>query len=216
MDNMKYYNIGRKVPIEAQKSFTNGRFSGTDINPMWRIQMLTEMFGPCGIGWYTEIVNEHMETGVDGEIVCLMDVNLYIRNLETNEFSKPIYGTGGNKFVALEKGALRTNDEARKMAYTDAVSICCKSLGIGADVWFKRGQSKYVNFEDDPEKIPKEDGKESFATKEQVEQIIALTTDEQRKTLLESEQVGAFDELTIERADALLTQLNRWQQKKGK
>ena len=49
MDNLAFYNAGRSVPPEAQKSFNNGKFSGTDINPMWRIKKLTELFGhPSG------------------------------------------------------------------------------------------------------------------------------------------------------------------------
>ena len=54
MDNLKLYNEIRNVPEGAQKSFNNGRFKGTDINPMWRIKTLTEQFGPCCIGWYIE------------------------------------------------------------------------------------------------------------------------------------------------------------------
>ena len=38
MDNMRFYEASRKVPKEAQKQFNNGSFSGTDINPMWRIK----------------------------------------------------------------------------------------------------------------------------------------------------------------------------------
>ena len=33
MANLDLYNKVREVPKEAQKSFNNGRFSGTDINP---------------------------------------------------------------------------------------------------------------------------------------------------------------------------------------
>ena len=52
MDNMKFYNMGRTVPDEAKKPISAGRLKGmTDINPMWRIKRLTEMFGACGIGW---------------------------------------------------------------------------------------------------------------------------------------------------------------------
>ena len=58
MENMSYYEMGRAVPEEAKKQFNNGSFSGTDINPMWRIKKLTEMFGPAGIGWYSEILAE--------------------------------------------------------------------------------------------------------------------------------------------------------------
>lgn len=55
-DNMRIYNAVREVPKEAQKPITAGRLKGmTDINPMWRIKKLTELFGPCGVGWcYSE------------------------------------------------------------------------------------------------------------------------------------------------------------------
>ena len=41
MENMEIYERVRSVPKEAQKQFNNGKFSGTDINPMWRIKKLT-------------------------------------------------------------------------------------------------------------------------------------------------------------------------------
>ena len=137
MDNLRYYNEGRAVPQEAKKSFNNGKFSGTDINPMWRIKKLTEMFGPAGIGWYTEIVSERAE--VHGETtIAVVDLNLYVK--DGGEWSKPIYGTGGN--VLLRKGG--TSDEGYKMAYTDALSVACKALGIGADVYFEKDKTKYT------------------------------------------------------------------------
>ena len=46
-ENMSLYNRVRQVPEEAKKPFDTGRFKGTDINPMWRIKVLTENFGPC-------------------------------------------------------------------------------------------------------------------------------------------------------------------------
>ena len=49
--NMRFYGKVQDTPPEAQKAFNNGRFSGTDINPMWRIKKLTEIFGPAGFGW---------------------------------------------------------------------------------------------------------------------------------------------------------------------
>ncbi len=53
--NMRIYDAVRAVPPEAIKPITAGRLKGkSDINPMWRIKVLTEQFGPCGEGWYTE------------------------------------------------------------------------------------------------------------------------------------------------------------------
>ena len=137
-DNMRYYEQGRSVPKEAQKQFSNGRFSGTDINPMWRIKKLTEMFGPVGIGWYTEVTRQEVVEADEGNMMVFVDVNLYIKDGDT--WSKPIFGTGGNTLKAKGRG----DDEGYKKAYTDAVSIACKALGIGADVWFANDTtSKY-------------------------------------------------------------------------
>ena len=137
-NNMRYYEASRSVPQEALKAFSNGRFSGTDINPMWRIKKLTEMFGPCGVGWYTEILRQEVVQVDDGNMMVFVDVNLYIK--EGGEWSKPIFGTGGNTLKFKGKG----DDEGYKKAYTDALSIACKALGIGADVWFANDTtSKY-------------------------------------------------------------------------
>ena len=87
--NMEYYEQLRVVPKEAQKSFSNGRFSGTDINPMWRIKRMTEIFGPCGIGWYYEVVNRTLEHSTDQNVICaFIGINLYIN--VNGEWSKPI------------------------------------------------------------------------------------------------------------------------------
>ena len=137
MDNLAIYNACRSVPEEAQKRFNNGRFSGTDINPMWRIKKLTETFGAAGIGWYYEVLSERAEEHGDMTI-AVVDLNLYVKH--EGEWSRPIYGTGGN--VLVRKGA--TSDEGYKMALTDALSVACKALGIGADIYFDKDKTKYT------------------------------------------------------------------------
>ena len=139
MNNLDIYEASRAVPKEAQKSFNNGRFSGTDINPMWRIKKLTELFGACGLGWYYEIISERAEQ--HGNVtIAVVDLNLYIK--VDGEWSKPIYGTGGNTIVTA-KGAV--SDEGYKMALTDALSVACKALGIGADIYFDKDKTKYTS-----------------------------------------------------------------------
>lgn len=144
-NNMKIYNAVRAVPAEAKKAFNNGKFSGTDINPMWRIKTLTEQFGPAGIGWYTETLSERSETY--GEtVMAIVDINLYVK--VDGEWSKPIFGTGGNALVKETKSGAVPSDEGYKMAYTDALSVACKALGIGADVYFEKDKDKYTDWGD--------------------------------------------------------------------
>ena len=145
MGNMDIYNAVSAVPDSAQKRITGGRLNGmTDINPMWRIRELTELFGPCGIGWKYKIVREWLETASTGEVAAFVDIELQYRITPDADWSEPIPGTGGSKFVAAEKGNnLRASDECYKMALTDAISVACKALGFGADIYWEAGRTKY-------------------------------------------------------------------------
>lgn len=141
-DNLKIYNAVREVPKEAQKPIQGGRLKGkTDINPMWRIKILTEQFGPCGIGWYTEILHNWLEPAPTGEITAHVKIALRIK--VDGEWSQPIVGIGGSAYVTNEKSGAYASDECFKMAYTDAISVACKMLGIGANVYWSSDRSKY-------------------------------------------------------------------------
>ena len=142
MGNMDIYEKVREVPKEAQKPIQGGRLKGfTDINPMWRIKALTEQFGPCGVGWYLEIKQQWLESSANGEVTANVIIELYIKT--EGEWSKPIVGIGGSKFVSNEKNGPTVSDECFKMALTDAISVACKSLGFGADIYWSEGRTKY-------------------------------------------------------------------------
>lgn len=146
MDNMEIYNKYRTPPKEALKSFDNGTFSGTDINTMWRIKCLTEQFGPVGKGWYIKPERVWRED-INGETFAFVEISLVVKY--DNEWSAPIFGTGGNKLSAYVKSKdyYKNSDEAYKMALTDAFGNACKYLGIGADVYWENDKTKYTPFE---------------------------------------------------------------------
>ena len=144
--NMRFYGQVQDTPKEAQKAFNNGRFSGTDINPMWRIKKLTEVFGPCGFGWWTQNVKYDFVTSEQtNEVAVFCTLELVVVDPETETESKPIYGVGGNTFVAQRKSGPQSSDEAMKMAYTDALSIACKALGFSHDIYFQADKTKYTS-----------------------------------------------------------------------
>lgn len=150
-ENLKIYSMIKSVPDEAQRKITGGRLSGmTDIKPMWRIEKLTEVFGPCGLGWYTTTTKKEIIGGANEEKIATVDINLFVNykkpfNLDDDLWSKPIEGSGGSSFISNEKNGLYTSDECFKMAYTDALSVACKSLGMGAEIYW--GDSKYTKKE---------------------------------------------------------------------
>lgn len=141
MGNLDLYNRVRVVPEEAKKPIKGGRLNGmTDINPMWRIKVLTSEYGPCGIGWFYKPVKKWTEQA-GGETVAFVDIELFIK--VDGEWSQPICGTGGSKLSQNERNGLFVSDECYKMATTDAISVACKQLGIGADVYFGADRTKY-------------------------------------------------------------------------
>lgn len=157
MEKMDIYNRVRSVPDEAKRAISAGRLKGmTDINPMWRIKKLTEEFGPCGIGWWTKVTDRWTET-VGDETCAFVDLELYIK--VGDEWSKPITGSGGSKMSTKERSGVYVSDECYKMAETDALSVACKKLGIGADVYFSADRTKYSQTVDDSKKIGENDVK---------------------------------------------------------
>ena len=143
MENLSLYEAVRSVPDSAKKEIQAGRLKGkTDINPMWRIKVLTEQFGPCGIGWKYVITDKRLEHGAKDEVAAFLDIDLYVK--VNGEWSEAIPGTGGSAFVASERNGLYTSDECFKMALTDAISVACKALGVGADVYWDGDATKYT------------------------------------------------------------------------
>lgn len=142
MANLDLWEKVRAVPSTAIKPINGGRLRGmSDINPVWRQKMLTELFGPCGIGWKYTISKQWLETGGNDEIAAFVNIELFFKH--EGAWSEAIPGTGGSAFVTKEKSGPYTSDECFKMALTDAISVACKALGFGADVYWDKDNTKY-------------------------------------------------------------------------
>lgn len=147
MDKMEIWQALEKTADEAKKPIEAGRLKGfTDINPCWRMKRLTEVFGPCGIGWKFKICQTYTLPGADGEVAAFVDILLYYR--QGGEWSEGVPGSGGSMFVAKERNGMHTSDECFKMALSDAIGTACKALGMSADIYFSKDRSKYTTAQD--------------------------------------------------------------------
>lgn len=160
--NMRIFDQVRSVPKDALRPIEGGPLKGkSDINPVWRIQKLTELFGPAGIGWKIEQLSRWTEKTESGETAVFCEVNLYVRT-ESGEWSEPVFGQGGNMLVRRSTEwvngqpvqAFHIDDEAFKKAYTDAISVACKALGFAADVYYAQDETKYGSFRNDIQQMP--------------------------------------------------------------
>lgn len=202
MEKMEIYEKSKACPSSALREIQAGRLRGkSDINPMWRIKMLTELFGAAGIGWYYEIDRQWTEQGANGEVSAFCNISLYIKN--GDEWSKPIIGTGGAAFIANEKNGLYTSDECYKMALTDAISVACKALGFAADVYWAADRTKYDQPREQPQQAPQQPPQQakkiSKATVNAIEGLIAETNSDRAK-FLEYFRVTKIEDMTSDQA----------------
>lgn len=129
---LSFWESWQHVAPGMLKEIKGGNLNGkTDINPVWRFRALTEAFGPCGFGW-TVREAERWTNECAGEVGAFVKVELRINIGGT--WSEPIEGVGGSKLCGKGRGD-GLNDEAWKMATTDAISVACKALGMAADVY---------------------------------------------------------------------------------
>ncbi len=133
----------RVIDRKATKPFTrSGGFRGTQIDPVWRIQRMTEVFGPVGEGWGWEQTGDRITDG-------MVFVGVRVWYLPAGEKPKwPEHDSGaplnarwtgpqwgGDVLMLTRGGKTQPNDEAFKMAMTDALGKALLSIGLAADVY---------------------------------------------------------------------------------
>lgn len=144
--------LGKTDPDHTQKFTRGGGFKGTAIKPMWSYKRMTEVFGPCGIGWGVGEPSFQVVPGDNREVLVYCTVSVWY--IDGEKHSQTVYGVGGDKIVTHIKANPQYNrperwendDEAFKKAFTDAVTNALKLIGVGADVHMGLfDDNKYVN-----------------------------------------------------------------------
>ncbi|QCG93907.1 hypothetical protein E6C67_08125 [Azospirillum sp. TSA2s] len=141
--NLRFWSDLSRTDPKFTKPFKRaGGFTGTDINPTWRIMRMTERFGPCGTGWgTTKPEYTAHQIGEATAVYCTLGL-WYVEN---GAKSEPVYGVGGD-IVSKKRddGKIAVDDEAYKKAFTDALGNAMKAIGVSADVFLKQfDDSKY-------------------------------------------------------------------------
>lgn len=195
MDNMYIYNAGRSVPGGAVKKITGGAYGKaglSDINPQWRIEKMTELFGPCGDGWIWEPVECWTDNGI-----CYAHV--VVQYLVNGEYSKPIHGYGGTVMGRMD------DSDLYKSTITDAVSNALRYLGIGADVWYNPGKTSDQNQFDTKYSAPPEKAPVAMITEAQIEEIQQLFSPERIEGMLKHYRISDIKKLAKTQAAMIIS-----------
>ena len=141
---------------KAVKPITGKQYSGNSPKPYWIVERLTDGFGPCGIGWGFNILNERMERLTETDVLHVATVRMWyiappdslLPHLrDTAPCTRgEVEQIGQTKAVYAKKdGALLVDEDAPKKSVTDALVKCASYLGFAGDIFSGRwDDSKYV------------------------------------------------------------------------
>jgi hypothetical protein len=127
----------------AVKPITGKQYSGNSPKPYWIVERLTDEFGPCGIGWGFQIINERFERFSDTDTLHIAAVRFwYVLDGQRGELEQ----IGQTKAsYTTSKGSFMLDEDAPKKSVTDALVKCASYLGFAGDIFSGRwDDSKYV------------------------------------------------------------------------
>lgn len=153
-DNLNLWNAVEKTPASQVKEITGKAYKGNSPKPHYLVWKATETFGPAGIGWGFEIVEEKLLDGAllePGfyERIHMARVRVWYKwNGERGE----VEHVGQTAFSGRRKsrdntpGLPFTDEDAPKKSVTDALIKALSMIGFAGDIFMGRyDDSKYVN-----------------------------------------------------------------------
>jgi hypothetical protein len=145
--NMAVWNAGSVTPTTAIKAVSLGGRKFSSINSMYMVQKATEIFGPVGIGWGWEIMEERYDQGHpihaallpngDNATPAMQVTHTLLLKLwyELDGRRGELTQYGHTLFISKASGAITSDPEAPKKSLTDAMKKCLSLLGIASDVY---------------------------------------------------------------------------------
>jgi hypothetical protein len=147
-DNLALWEAVEKTPHNQTKEITGKAYKGNSPKPHYLVWKATETFGPCGIGWGFEIVEEKLLDGAlleSGfcERIHMARVRVWYKwKADRGE----VEHVGQTVFSGKRKdGKPFTDEDAPKKSVTDALIKALSMIGFAGDIFMGRyDDSKYV------------------------------------------------------------------------
>ena len=145
MKNMELWRSVCVTDPAAVKPITGKQYKGNSPKPYWVIQRATETFGPCGIGWGIDVVNERFERFGDTEALHVALVRVWYfqdgkrGHIEQMGQTRAAYMSAAGKYIV--------DEDAPKKSVTDGMVKCLSMLGFAGDIFSGQwDDSKYVEW----------------------------------------------------------------------
>ena len=157
-DNLKLWNSVEKTDPDYTKAYKgHGGFIATSINAEYIIKKATEKFGPVGVGWGWDIIEERYDTGAplkpkEDDPIPEIEIRSVVHTckiklwyiLPGREDKAYIEHYGHTPHVYSNKYGFQTELEAPKKSLTDAIKKALSMLGFAGDVFL--GEYDDINY----------------------------------------------------------------------
>lgn len=148
-DNLSLWKQVEKTDPAHTKPITGKAYKGNSPKPHFIVMKATEAFGPCGIGWGFEIVEEKL---LDGALLApefyerihMARVRVWY---EWNGKRGTVEHVGQTVFSGKRRdGTPFTDEDAPKKSVTDGLIKALSMVGFAGDIFLGRyDDSKYVS-----------------------------------------------------------------------
>lgn len=143
--NLAIYDAVKKTDPQYTKAYSlGGGDSGTSVSGQYYIMRATELFGPMGIGWGTEIIKDEFIDGAPFIAKTAPDTVVYAKNhtiymrlwYKQGEEKGEVFQYGHTKYLySTKSGSIMCDSEYGKKSFTDALKKCLVQLGFTSDIY---------------------------------------------------------------------------------
>ena len=146
-NNLTLWQAVEKTPLNQQKQITGKAYKGNSPKPHYLVHKATEMFGPCGIGWGFDIVDEQLLDGAllePGFFEKIHTARIKVWYKWEGERGE-VEHVGQTQFCGRRNnGNTFTDEDAPKKSVTDALVKALSMIGFAGDIFSGRyDDSKY-------------------------------------------------------------------------
>ncbi len=219
--------VQRTDPTRTKKKETkdnSGRVvrTVTSIRPTYQYMRATEIFGPFGLGWGVDVLEERFDPGIplmesitdsagretgkkvmrdsDGKILTSLNHTMKIMLWYNYDDARgEIIAYGHTKYLYASKFGLSVEEEPSKKSLTDATTKALSSLGFSADVYLGMFEDNEYTQENEYEhsiKNASDKAEDSVRLRKELDERFKANTETMRNAVTSNEVVKICSSLT--------------------
>ncbi|WP_312971009.1 hypothetical protein [Acinetobacter gerneri] len=131
--NMELWNSVCITDPKKVKPITGKSYRGSSPQPYWLVQRATETFGPCGLGWGVEIIQQGFQQCNPETMIHYATVRVWYMQGDKRCSTEHMGGTMA--MYKTNNGKMIYDEDAPKKSVTDAIVKALSFIGFAGDIF---------------------------------------------------------------------------------